>query len=349
MPEESRTERATPYRRRKLREEGHVAKSTDLVASLSLLVITVSLYLVGPQLYYSLLSIFYTAPTLSVTEHPTLLRFFVEKVSPYILSLMVLSTLTVILAHLGQFGVVFTLKPLRFRWERLNPVEGIKRLLSLTTLFELFKNTLKIGILLFTVYLFLRTEIYRLMESVLLPLHISILDVMGLTLKLFIILGTLAIIMASLDLLYRRWDYERKIRMTKQEVKEEYKQHEGNPMVKGAIRKRMRQLAKGRMIKEVPKATVVITNPTHVAVALRYDPSGGDRAPVVLAKGVGQIAERIINVAREYGVPIVRKEELARSLYRWAEVGEEIPPRFYRAVAEIIAFILWERRRAYHG
>lgn len=131
----------------------------------------------------------------------------------------------------------------------------------------------------------------------------------------------IVLFIALLDYAYKRWDYERRIRMSKEEVKEEYKQHEGNPLVKSAIRRRMRQLAKGRMLQEVPKASVVITNPTHIAIALRYDPSKGDKAPVILAKGKGEIAERIVEVAIVHGVPIVRREELARALYPAVEVG----------------------------
>jgi len=133
--------------------------------------------------------------------------------------------------------------------------------------------------------------------------------------------------------------------MSKEEVKEEYKQHEGNPQIKGAIKRRMRQLARGRMMQEVPKASVVITNPTHIAIALRYDPEKGDKAPKVLAKGKGAVAEKIIDVAQEHGVPIIRKKELARAMYPLVEVGEEIPPRFYKAVAEIIAFIMFRKKR----
>jgi len=194
-------------------------------------------------------------------------------------------------------------------------------------------------------YFFVKSELWELFNLFASENSTAIGSFLSFTFKLVVFISVIALFIALLDYAYKRWDYERRIRMSKEEVKEEYKQHEGNPLVKSAIRRRMRQLAKGRMLQEVPEASVVITNPTHIAIALRYDPSKGDRAPVILAKGKGEIAERIVEVATVHGVPIVRREELARALYPVVEVGEEIPPKFYRAVAEVIAFVLSRRRR----
>ena len=195
------------------------------------------------------------------------------------------------------------------------------------------------------VYFFVKSGLWEFLSLFASENSTAIRGFLSFTFKLVVFISVIALFIALLDYAYKRWDYERRIRMGKEEVKEEYKQHEGNPLVKGAIRRRMRQLAKGRMLQEVPKASVVITNPTHIAIALRYDPSKGDKAPVLLAKGKGEIAEKIIEVATVHGVPIVRREELARALYPVVEVGEEIPPKFYRAVAEVIAFVLSRRRR----
>ncbi|WP_457600522.1 EscU/YscU/HrcU family type III secretion system export apparatus switch protein, partial [Hydrogenivirga sp.] len=168
----------------------------------------------------------------------------------------------------------------------------------------------------------------------------------NLLIKVVLVLGIIAFFIALLDFAYKKWDYERRIRMSKQEVKEEFKQLEGHPEIRAKVKARMREMARGRMMAEVPKASVVITNPTHYALALRYD-SEKDRAPVVVAKGKGTLAERIISVAEEYEVPIVRKPELARAMYPAVDVGDEIPPEFYRAVAEIIAFVMFRKRRTY--
>jgi len=167
---------------------------------------------------------------------------------------------------------------------------------------------------------------------------------LSLIVKVVLILGVIAFMIALLDYAYKRWEYERKIRMSRQEVKEEFKQLEGNPEIRAKIKARMREMARGRMMAEIPKASVVITNPTHVAVALRYD-GERDRAPVVVAKGKGAVAERIRSIAQDYSVPIVSKPELARALYQAVDVGEEIPPEFYRAVAEIIAFVMFRKRK----
>ncbi|RMH01421.1 MAG: flagellar biosynthesis protein FlhB [Aquificota bacterium] len=345
MAQENRTEKATPYRRKKLREEGNVAKSVELASSVSVLLSTISLFLLGGYLFvevYRFLEFVALNPQLS----PSLALAYIKDRLPHILiPFFVLSLLAVVLVHVGQFGVVFTLKPMQFKWERLNPVEGIKRLFSLNTAFELVKNLLKVSLFLVVAYFLVRSELENIMGATFKDTGIFTLYTLKLLFKVVVVLSLFAVLISLLDFAYKRWDYERRIRMTKEEVKEEYKQHEGDPLVKSAIKKRMRQLARGRMYKEVPKASVVITNPTHIAIALRYNPEEGDRAPVVLAKGKGQVAERIVEIAQEYNVPIVRKEEVARAMYPAVEVGEEIPPKFYRAVAEIIAFIMFRKKK----
>jgi len=345
MPEENRTEKATPYRRKKLKEEGNVAKSIEIATAGTILVGTIMIFFIGYIFLEKILKLFWSVSSNPFAEVSMVLTQAKEDIIPLILSLFVLTVLVVILTHIAQFGFIFTTKPIEPKLERLNPFEGIKRIFSLTTLFEFSKNSLKVFLLIIVAYFFLRSEVGVLMEIYSSGTAQSIKSFLLFTFKLIIFIGVIALFIALIDYAYKRWDYERRIRMTKEEVKEEYKQQEGDPMIKSAIRKRMRQLAKGRMLQEVPKASVVITNPTHIAIALRYDPQKGDKAPVVLAKGKGQIAERIVEVAMINGVPIVRKEPLARALYPAVEVGEEIPPKFYRAVAEVIAFVMSRRRR----
>lgn len=345
MAQENRTEKATPYRRRKLREEGNVAKSVEFASSISVLLSTIALFFIGGYIFHEVYK-FFELVSLNPQASPSFaLAYIKDKLPSLLIPFFVLSTLAVIFAHIGQFGVLFTLKPMQFKWERLNPLEGIKRLFSLNTAFELVKNLLKVVLFLIVAYFLVSSELENIMNAPLKDIGTFTIYMLKLLFKVVIVLSVFAVFISLLDLAYKRWDYERRIRMTKEEVKEEYKQHEGDPLVKSAIKKRMRQLARGRMYKEVPKASVVITNPTHIAIALRYNPEEGDKAPVVLAKGKGQVAERIVEIAREYGVPIVRKEEVARAMYPAVEVGEEIPPKFYRAVAEIIAFIMFRKKR----
>jgi flagellar biosynthetic protein FlhB len=350
MAQENKTEKATPYRRRKLREEGNVAKSVEIATSLTVLVASVVLFFTGALIFKEIVSFLLVVSGLRPYEFPPqaggLIRDSFVGTAKVLIPFFVITVVVVVAAHVAQFGVVFSLKPLRFRWERLNPVEGLKRMFSLTTLFELAKNSLK-ALLLFGVALFVVKESLDLiLGSAQMPVVEGVLLLINLMFKTVLILGVIAFLIALLDFAYKRWEYERRIRMSRQEVKEELKQLEGHPEVKARIRARMREMARGRMMAEVPRASVVITNPLHIAIALRYDPQK-DRAPVVVAKGKGTVAERIVRIAEENGVPVVRREELARALFPAVRVGEEIPPQFYRAVAEVIAFIMFRRRKVY--
>ncbi|MFN7065538.1 MAG: flagellar biosynthesis protein FlhB [Aquificaceae bacterium] len=344
MAQENRTEKATPYRRRKLREEGNVAKSPELASSTAVLLALLVLFFNAGYIFYEVVSLLRLIAENPRLEYSTALSLITERLPHILLPFLFITMLTVILVHIGQFGFIFTLKPLNFKWERLNPFEGLKRLVSLTTLFELVKNMLKLSLFIAISYFLIKGDIKYLLQAPYGDISNTIFHLLKIVFKVLLSLSVLAILISFLDYGYKRWDYERRIRMSKEEVKEEYKQHEGNPQIKIAIKKRMRQLARGRMMQEVPKASVVITNPTHIAIALRYSPEKGDKAPKVLAKGKGSIAERIRQVAVENGVPVVRKEELARAMYPLVEVGDEIPPKFYKAVAEILAFIMYGKR-----
>ncbi len=350
MAQENKTEKATPYRRRKLKQEGNVAKSVEIASSLTVLISSTIIFFTGALIFREVVSFLMAVSGFKPSEFSllagTAVRESFTQVVKLLIPFFVVTILVVIAAHVAQFGFIFTLKPLQFKWERLNPVEGIKKMFSLTTLFELSKNTLK-ALLLFGIALFLlKGSVSLVLGSAQLPLLEGISFLINLLIKVVLILGVIAFLIALLDFAYKKWDYERRIRMTRQEVKEEFKQLEGQPEVRAKIRARMREMAKGRMMAEVPKASVVITNPTHYAIALRYD-GERDRAPVVVAKGKGRVAERIVQVAQEHEVPVVRKPELARAIFPVVDVGEEIPPEFYRAVAEVIAFVMFRKRRTY--
>ncbi len=345
MAQENRTEKATPYRRKKLREEGNVAKSPELASSLTVLLGSIILFFTGAYLFYEVVGLMRFMVDNPSMSPAVALGYISEHFPRFLLPFFLVTVLTVVLVHMGQFGFIFTLKPLQFKWDRLNPFEGLKKIISLTTAFELLKNVLKVSLFMVVSYFILKGDVESLLSASSQDASSFLLYALGLIFKLLLVLSLLAVFIALLDYAYRKWDYERRIRMSKEEVKEEYKQHEGNPQIKAAIRRRMRQLSRGRMMKEVPKASVVITNPTHLAIALRYNPEEGDKAPRVLAKGKGPIAERIVQIAYENHVPVIRREDLARTMYPLVEVGEEIPPRFYKAVAEVIAFIMFRKRK----
>ncbi len=348
MAQENKTEKATPYRRRKLKQEGNVAKSVEIASSLTVLISSLIIFFSAALIFREIVVFMMTLSGVQPGEFSLILRGTVKESFLNIASLLVpffvVTVLVVITAHVAQFGFIFTLKPLHFKWERLNPFEGFKRILSLTTLFELTKNSLKAVLLFGIALLVLKGSLTLILSSAQMPLLEGLDFLLSLLIRVVLVLGVVAFMIALLDYAYKKWEYERKIRMSRQEIKEEFKQLEGHPEIRARIKARMREMARGRMMAEVPKASVVITNPTHVAVALRYD-AEKDRAPVVVAKGKGAIAERIVNVAENHDVPVVRKPELARSIYQAVDVGEEIPPEFYRAVAEIIAFVTFRRRK----
>jgi flagellar biosynthetic protein FlhB len=350
MAQENKTEKATPYRRRKLKQEGNVAKSVEIASSLTVLISSLIIFFTGALIFREVVVFFTAISGLRPSEFSVLAGTTVKDAFLNVIKLLipffVVTILVVVGAHVAQFGFIFTLKPLQFKWERINPIEGIKKMLSLTTLFELSKNTLK-ATLLFGIALFiLKGSASLVLSSAQMPLLEGIDFLINLLIKVVLILGVVAFLIALLDFAYKKWEYEKKIRMSKQEVKEEFKQLEGQPEVKAKVKARMREMAKGRMMAEVPKASVVITNPTHYAIALRYDPDR-DNAPTVVAKGKGRIAERIVEVAKEHEVPVLRKPELTRAMFSAVDVGEEIPPEFYRAVAEIIAFVMFRKKRTY--
>lgn len=237
-----------------------------------------------------------------------------------------------------QTGMLVTAEPLKPKLSKINPIEGFKRLFSLRSVIETLKGVLKIILLLWLIYsnlVDLASENYKYLStdisSAITHMYDSILSL------IFQIIIAFAVIAAA-DYFYQWWEHERNMRMSKHELKEEYKQTEGDPQVKGKIKERQQQMARMRMMQQVPQADVVIKNPTHYAVALRYRPER-DNAPVVLAMGQDELALRIIKVAEENKVAVVENVPLARALYAGAELGREIPPEFYSAVAEVLVYI----------
>jgi flagellar biosynthetic protein FlhB len=243
-----------------------------------------------------------------------------------------------VIGNVMQFGFLFTTKPLIPKFEKLNPIKGLKRIFSLKTVVEGIKTTLKVAVA-FGVgaWLFMKflIEIPKL-ELMSFFEQLKWFEEKALIL-IFAMLGVF-LVFAAIDFIYQRYSYKKSLRMSKQEIKDEYKQTEGNPEIKSKIRQLQREMAKKRMMSEVPKADVVITNPTHYAVAIRYDKTK-DEAPRVIAKGVDNLALKIKEIAREHDIMIVENPPLARELYKLVEVDELIPKKLYKAVAEVLAFV----------
>lgn len=250
--------------------------------------------------------------------------------------------LTAILAGLAvnylQVGFLFTTEPLNPQFNRLNPAEGFKKIISKRAIFELVKSLLKICLVGLVAFLFVRGQL----ETLLLTLYQDVAGVWqtlsSLALSLSMRIAVIFLSLSVLDYIYQRHEHNQNLKMSKQEVKEEHKQMEGDPQLKARLRERQRKMAMQRMMQDVPSATVVITNPTELAVALRYR-DGADQAPTVVAKGAAFTAKRIRDLAGEHDVPIIENKPVARMLYDQVEVGQEIPVDLYQAVAEILAIV----------
>ena len=227
---------------------------------------------------------------------------------------------------------------LRPKFSRIDPIRGFQRLFSLRSLVEAGKGLLKILVLLYLIYSFLRDVVDAFPKLMFTDLSAGGAYLLDLAVQMAIRIAVAYAVLAAVDFLYQWWDYERQLRMSKQEIKEEYKQTEGDPQVKGRIKELQRRMAQSRMMQNVPQADVVIRNPTHFAVALRYQ-ADRDAAPVVLAKGHDSLALRIVKVAEESKVAVVENVPLARALYASTEVGGQIPPELYNAVAEVLVYL----------
>jgi flagellar biosynthetic protein FlhB len=249
-----------------------------------------------------------------------------------------IALLTGLVVSYAQVGFIFTTETLKFKLDRLNPLSGFKRIFSMQGVAELVKALLKIAVVGYTAYVCIKSEaanVLNLMNKDVKGIALYIVTtILNTAVKICVVL----IILGVLDYIYQWRRYEKSLKMSKQEVKEEYKQTEGNPEVKSKIKQKQKQVSMRRMLHEVPKADVVITNPTHYAVAIKYDSKLSD-APVVTAKGLNFIAQRIKDMAGENGVEIVENKKLARTLYDTVEIGEAVPPDLYQAVAEILAFV----------
>ena len=344
-PGGEKTETATVKKRQDARKKGQVMKSAEIVTALVLLAAFFMLRLCGGIIYESVTRFARLLFTDYVTAQDITLqimyKLYFDAGVAFLLSagpILAVVYVTAFTANVAQVGFQFTTEPLRFKPDRLNPVSGFKRLFSVKNLFNLLKSVLKVLIVGFIAYSYVGDRLNDLMS------------LMGADVKTIVRLGfdmifdlafricAAVLILAIIDYCWQWRQYEQELKMTKQEVKEEYKQMEGDPKIKAKIKEKQRKISMQRMMNDVPKADVVITNPTHYAVAVKYDPAVAD-APVVLAKGKDYIARRIRKIAEENGVFMVENKPLARALFDSADIGEKIPIELYHAVAEVLAFV----------
>ncbi len=341
---EDKSEAATPKRRQEARRRGQVAKSTDLSNILVLMgilmalsgMVNVSSHAV--TLYFASvfqhLDVIELSPQRVIAQSGLAILTLFKAMAPLFAVTMTLG----VLVNIAQTGPLWATESLRPDFNRLNPLSGLKRFGSARTFVELAKSTFKIGLVGWIAYATIRTSYPQLLLMTRMEAVQGVGIVGEVVLRVaFRVVGTLLVI-AALDYGFQRYSFEKSIRMTKEEVKQEHKQTEGNPQFKSRVRARQRELAKKRMMADVPAADVIITNPTHFAVALKYK-ADEHVAPRVVAKGQDLIAQKIRELGQSSDVPIVENPPLARALYKQVEIGREVPADLYEAVAEVLAFV----------
>lgn len=339
-----KTEKATPKKKDDARKKGQVAKSADLSPAIAMTSFFCLLLLLGSSMLGTFQNImresFVTYSGWQVNEENlkviiVQLTYEAVKIVGPILGL---AFLVAVVVNYMQVGWLFTTEPLQMKLEKLNPIEGAKRLFALRSLVELFKSLLKISAGIFVAYTILWNTKEELVQLSLKSLGAVLSFTSGEVVKLGVYLGLLLFVLAVLDYGYQRYEYEKNLRMSKQDLKDEHKQAEGDPLIKGKIRERQRSMAIRRMMQELPKADVIITNPTHFAVAIRYDASEMS-APTVVAKGQDYLALKIREVAKKHRIVTMENKPLARALYSQVEIGQQIPEELFKAVAEVLAYV----------
>ncbi|MFH1076022.1 MAG: flagellar biosynthesis protein FlhB [Pseudomonadota bacterium] len=347
MAEESfqeKTEKPTDKRKEHAREEGQVARSRELASVSVVFTGMISLLMFAGYIHHQLSIVMSQGfGMLSITDIDLAgcKRLINNSIYTFILiiaPILIVVFLTGIFANLVQVGFNFTSKPLEPKFTAISPLSGLKRLFGFQALSELIKSLWKLAIIGGIAYYTIKSEFKTMLPLAHMGVSSILIYAMKIIFKLFLRVTIAMLVMAIADYAFQRWQFEKKLRMTKQETKEENKQMEGDPRVKSRIRSIQYKMAKARMMQDVPKADVVVTNPTHLALAISYD-SSSMRAPKILAKGANIVAEKIKEIARQHDITIVENKVLAQALYKLVEIGQEVPSQFYQAVAEVLAYV----------
>lgn len=347
-----KTEHATPKKERDARNKGQVPQSREANGAVALLILIIFLNSFGPWFmdrffdHYMRIMNACTEPW-TIFEPRSFMTFVAQimwdmalMIGPIVLVVMI----TGVILNYMQVGFLFTVEPLKFKLDRLNPISGFKRMFSLRSIVELVKASAKAGVMIYITYAYLKDK-----QAMLVNLFDMDPWLMGglMWKTIFDIVvrnAVFLIIVALFDYIYARYEHNKQLKMSKQEIKEEYKQTEGDPLIKSKIKERQRQMSMRRMMQDVPKADVVITNPTHFAIAIAYN-NEKDAAPRVVAKGQDLIALNIRKIAQENRVPVVENKVLARTLYQAVQIGDYVPPDLYQAVAEVLAYVYNLKKR----
>ena len=341
---ESRTEEATPKKLRDARKKGEVAKSGDLSPAVSFIVFTMLISVLGQYTLSN--SLLFLRKSLDVdfsvnisgANAGTMLVQAIMNYGYLILPFALIAMAIGIIVNLIQVGFIFTAEPLKPNFKKLNPIEGFKNIFSKKSMFTLVKNILKIALVFYMTYKNLSKSLMQILNSGNIGSEKLLWYMIDLIKDLSFNIAFIMLILAVIDYIVQRLDHKKKQKMSKQDIKDEFKEMEGNPQIKSARAQRQRELSMNRMMSSIKTSSVVITNPTHIAIVLRYD-TKIDKAPLLTAKGADYIAQKIKEVAKENNIPIIENVELARTMYKKVEIGDQVPVELYKAVAEILALV----------
>ncbi|MGE7621817.1 flagellar biosynthesis protein FlhB [Viridibacillus sp. NPDC096237] len=346
-----KTEKATPKKRLDARKKGQVLKSQDVTSAIVLLSVFLFLLFGAGFMRDSVMAFFkqtfsryLLVESISISSVMEVYKEVMIEMAIVLLPIMVIAVIASLSGNFFQFGLLFTTESLKFDLKKLDPIKGLKRMFSLKAIIELLKSVLKITFIGSVTTVILLMNIDDVLSLSFKSPWVTLITVGKLTVIMGIAASLTLFCVAILDYFYQKFDYEKNLKMSKQDIKDEYKNTEGDPLIKSKIKQRQREMAMRRMMSEVPKADVVITNPTHYAIALQYDEDSMD-APKVVAKGTDFIAQKIKLIAKENDVVMVENRPLARAMYDQVEVGGRIPDEFFKAVAEVLAYVYRIKRK----
>lgn len=344
-----KTEEATSKRKGEARQKGQVAKSTEVNSVFIILAAFFTLKLIGSYIYDELtryMQLSFSNVAMADMTINSIREIFLGfaivflKTALPVMCVILIVSLTI---NFIQVGFLFSFEPLMPKFSKLDPISGFGRLFSKRSLVELVKSLLKIVIIGYFIYRFMRKQIEQIPSLISAELIDSLHLAASLILNLVFQISAVMIVLAAFDYFYQWWEHKESLKMSKDDIKQEFKQSEGDPLIKGKIKQRQRAMSMQRMMQEVPKADVIVTNPTHFAVALKYEKSMA--APIIVAKGQDLIAQRIKEIAKENKVVIVENKVLARALYAAVDIGYPVPPELYQAVAEVLAYVYKLKKR----
>ena len=345
MGDENKQFEASQQKLRKAREQGQVVKSKDLSIAIAIIVMFSFIYLISPLIWDQLSALFKIIYDQTPNKHLDEIGYaylFTKTVIPtaiILLPILVLASFVGILGDMIQIGPLFTTKPMEFNAEKFNPTKYFKNLMSPKTLFDLFKNIAKVIVLGVIGYMVYSEHFEDILMLAAIDNHFAILIQFGALILDFVVKAGIAfLIIAAADYGVTKWKFLQDQKMSFKEVKDEYKNSEGDPNVKAALRQRRQQLLQQKMMDAVTTCDFVVTNPTHVACAIKYDAEKME-SPMLVAKGTELFAQKIKQIAREHNIPVIENPPVARALFRLVEVNRQIPPDLYKAIAEILIFV----------